>query len=277
MRHNNIGAKIRQARETAQLSQLSLCEKTQISSARLSQFENGYRFPNRQEWERLSQSLFLGPFPVRCKLPIPQKRWAADSPLPASPERPFAVRLAAAWSVFGEELEQLKALVRARKDFRMCYEFLESAGLDSGDEAFFFLKLLAEGATPCAFSLLRAGYRTYPVIEPSTKQVLGDVRHPCLELIDGRQDCLIFPQISLLVANRVYRLDALVCARCPQRRLWVDVEIDGPGHDFMQDRRREHQLKLPTVRLSRSELYAPNLAASLLTSIHQIRTERRAS
>ncbi len=277
MSHNNIGARIKLARETVQLSPASLCTKSQMSSARLTQLEKGHRFPSREEWKELSRHISLGPYPARCKLPAPQERWAADLPRSSTPERSLTVRLASARATFETEFERLELVVQSRKDFRACREFLESTALDSGDEAFFYLRLLAEGALPCAFSPLRAGYRTFPVIDSDTRRVVGDVRRPCLELIDEQQESLIFPQVPLLVANRIFRLDALVCARCPRQRIWIDLEIDGPGHDFTQDRRRELQLRMPTLRVGRSQLSEPNFIANLVRLISEIRTERRVS
>lgn len=248
-----------------------------MSSARLTQLEKGHRFPSREEWKELSRHISLGPYPARFKLPAPKERWAADLPKTSTPERSLSIRLASARSTFAADFERLNLIVQSRKDFRACHEFLSSTALDSGDEAFFYLRLLAEGALPCAFSPLRAGYRTFPVIEPETRRVVGDVRRSCLELINDQQESLIFPQVSLLVANRIFRLDALVCARCTQQRVWIDLEIDGPGHDCTQDRRRELQLKMPTLRVSRPQLSEPDFIANFIRSISELRLERRVS
>ena len=75
-------------------------------------------------------------------------------------------------------MESVSTLVALRNDAKSCYEFLEAAALDSGDEAYFYLRLLAEGARPCHLSPTRAGFRTSPIVDPLTKKVIGDLRRP---------------------------------------------------------------------------------------------------
>lgn len=273
MKHNNIGKKIIKARQALQLSQTVLCEKTAISQGRLSQLERGRRPPSREEWAQLSQHLNLGPYPGRPTLLAPLGRWSADSPILSSAERPFVARSAAARYTFPTEMESVSTLVALRNDAKSCYEFLEAAALDSGDEAYFYLRLLAEGARPCHFSPTRAGFRTSPIVDPLTKKVIGDLRRPCLEL---KQECLVFPQTSILVGNRLFRLDALICVRCPKHRVWIDLEIDGPGHRSELDKWRERNLQLPTLRLSRNDLISTSLLLEkLLNACREIREKRR--
>ncbi len=274
MRHNFIGNKLKIAREFAQMTQTSLCQVTGLRLARLSQLETGRRFPTRDEWKRISEAVRLGPYPGRHKLPIPQARWSSDSPLLTPPERAFATRLASARRTF-YDVDELIGTINSRDDSHACYEFLESAALESGDEALFYLKLLAEGGSPCACSPQRAGYRLSPVIDPKTRLIIGDLRLPCLEFLQYAQEFLVFPQLSLLASGRVYRLDGLICARCSVQKVWINLEIDGPGHNHEFDAVRTSHLKLPTLRIKRDELLEPGLLAKLTLAVGQMRVERR--
>ena len=274
MKHNYIGDNLKAARVAAQLTQTRLSEMTGLSSARLSHFEKGRRLPTRNEWARIANAIRLGPYPVPHRLPAVGAQWYSQAPSLTPPERPFSTRLNAARRTF-TRVDELIRTLEARDDARVCHEFLDAAALESGDEAFFYLKLLAEGCRPCGCSPQRSGYRTFPVIDPGTKAIIGDLRLPCLEIVHGDQEFLIFPQVTLLTTGRAYRLDGLVGVRCPVQKIWLDLEIDGAGHDFEFDLQRAYHLRLPTLRLGREELSSPNLLGRVSDSIKEFRRRRR--
>lgn len=275
MKNNKIGDRLRRARESRQMSQTRLGETVKMKASRLSQLERGQRFPSYDEWTRLSPHLKLGHYPGQRRLTSPQNIWYATAPKLTKGERPFGVRLSAARNAFENLCESTLTTVRARPDVKACFEYLERAALESGDEALFHLRLLAEGATPCLFSPLRAGYRAYPVVDPANRVVIGDIRRPCLEFVDDEREYLVFPQTSILTAFGLYRLDSLVCLRY-ERRVWINLEIDGPAHRSNLDLRREQNLKLATLRLSRDDIVSPELMSNLHRALAELYQARRA-
>jgi hypothetical protein len=87
---------------------------------------------------------------------------------------------------------------------------------------------------------------------------LSDARFPCLEVeVDGFP-FLAFPQLSVMTRHGIYRLDVLVGVMVEQSRVWINLEIDGGGHDNRYDLERQRNLDLPTARLTEQELKAPD-------------------
>jgi len=155
------------------------------------------------------------------------------------------------------------AQLRTRPDQETCQEFLEQARTESGLEYFFWLQLLASGALPCRLSLYKAGFRALRVVEAGSRKGLGDSRAACLDVQTGRCRCLLFPQVTLDTRKAYFRLDALACVRARRDRCWLNLEIDGEGHDGQFDQERQLLLGLPTIRLSASEVASPNLLSLL--------------
>lgn len=114
---------------------------------------------------------------------------------------------------------------------------------------------------------MRAGFRTLAVLDPKTLRQIGDLRAPCLELAE--ENWLIFPQLTVDTRKSVYRMDALLCWKGSNPRLWVNIEIDGLGHNPRFDLSRQQELGLPTVRIGPAELAADQIVPVLR---HKLRT-----
>ena len=265
MTPEETGKTLSQARISLQFKQAVVCAKTAITPPRLSKLESGQCFPTTEEWNRLKTVLHLGPLPKRNKLPTPTLRWALNSPVLDAPERSWEARLAAARASF-PSMERLWFIIRGRNDASLCLEFLRKARLDSGDEFLFCARLLADGALPCRFSPLKAGYRTHPIVHPKDGRMIGDGRWPCLEIIAEDLACLVFPQLAL-ISKGSYQLDFLVAVRTGQERFWINVEIDGSGHRGDYDLRREKKLQIATIRLTPEALMAEDFTIDFLHSV----------
>ena len=243
------------AREKRQWRQSTLCLKATIPSSRLSRLEGGTRYPTEDEWRRLSALLDLGPYqPPPPELAAPST-WKATQPLLCwSSEKPLLSRVFAARRTFGPRVDAAIAQVRSREDAEVVEHFLHRSCLDSGHEYFFWLLLLTGGGLPRWFSPLKAGYRARSVVDRSSGRTAGDLRHPCLLYQLTAAKLMLFPQVTLETRRGQFRLDALVCVKVGRTRFWLDLEIDGGGHDPTYDRDRQATLELPTVRLQTADL-----------------------
>ena len=267
MTKTTVGARLKTARKKRQWTLANLGRQAGITKSRLSQFENEHRYPTEQEWDRLRPLLNLAAYQPfeRCELPAARKLWTAPEPsLNAELDRPLTSRLYAARKSFGAEMvDQALALMNRREDRALCAKFLERAGVESGHELLFWLKLLGAGAQPCRISLAKAGFRRLAVVDQKTRDILGDLRHSCLDLEGDHFACLFFPQVTVDTRKAFFRLDALACVYSGRERYWVNIEIDGQGHNHRFDEERQEMLGLSTVRLDSSEVGASDTLAIL--------------
>lgn len=265
MSAETLGRRLQKARRYRQWSQSVLAQLTGISRGRLSHFENDRRQPTLDESERLHRCLALRSRPKAAPtLPFPGKSWRRCAPpVKFEKKRTIYTRLLAARKSFGQIVNDKLEIVHSRNDRRFSELFLKQARLDSGHELLFWVQLLAAGGKPCWLAPLRVGFRSCPVVHPDSKICIADVRHPCLELTGDRWSSLLFPQLTLDARRSYFRLDALACVRSGGRRRWINVEIDGEGHDPSYDEDRQRLLGLLTVRLNRVEITYPSMLALL--------------
>ncbi len=92
------------------------------------------------------------------------------------------------------------------------------------------------------------------MVDPKTKAIISDLRLPCLQFASTSCKWLLFPQVTLDARKALYRLDALACVIHDGQRHWIDVEVDGPGHDSAFDKEREGLLGVATLRIDRNDL-----------------------
>ena len=247
------------------LSQVALAKEVGMSQARLSQFERHVRLPNLQEYRRLSNALgaCLGPLEGRTPLPYPQSFWFRAFTPDGEGNGSSARRLFAARRRYPKIVDGQLPSVLSRPDWPTCQRFLDQARLDSSTELLFWLALLKADGRPCWQAPTRVGFRLRSVVDEKRKVVIGDIRQPCLELKMNSLDALFFPQLTLDARRAFYRLDALACLRRKRRRLFLNLEIDGRGHDPEYDQVRQTQLGLRTVRLDTDDVTSPDLIARL--------------
>ena len=266
MKNEIKGAAIRKARKKLQLTQHDLASKVGLSQSRISRLETGRDTPDQNEWAKLAACLNLWPAQVPPKLerPIPSQDWHKPKPaILVAGDRPTQVRENAARNHYGAVVDKLLRQVHSREDWRLCEDFLREAAPESGHEYFLWLRLLAAGGKPCWFSLFRAGFRASAVVESSSKIAIGDVRLACLRVDGPGISWLLYPQVTLDARKSYDRLDALASLRTAEKQLWVDLEVDGRGHDPEWDEQRQQHLDLPTLRLTPAELKAPDLLSLL--------------
>ncbi len=139
-----------------------------------------------------------------------------------------------------------------------CWDpFLAEVPSESRDETIFHLSELHRGARPVEVSTDWLCFRQWPVIDADGRGG-GCYRRPALVTADW---LLVF-QVLVLTPRR-YRLDGLLLVTKP-RRTFLDLEIDGKGHDPEFDLARQVDLAMPTVRLPWFELMkGPSLTERL--------------
>lgn len=264
----SIGEAIRSERKRRGWSQKQVQSLVQIDRRRLSDLELGKRVPSAEESRLLSEIGLLQKAnaprrPTNLQL---SSSWL-ERPLQyrPKPSRPVKVRIAAALKRYGSWINLLVSRLGHGSYRREREEFLNQACVESGTELAFWLELLTLGSRPCRLPPCRTGFRTLPVLHPTTLSVQSDARHPCLEgQLDGLE-FLAFPQLTVLARGRVYRLDSLFGFKVGKTKVWLNVEIDGAGHDVHRDLERERDLGLLAVRITDRDLQA-RLAMSTLRS-----------
>lgn len=281
MRIITIGERLRFLRRQKNWSQRYLSKLTGISQSHLSKIESGKQYPTEKEWEALLGHLdaVATSLPEKLPLPYPNSAWSTTGPgLACTADVPLNARIYRARKSFGSLLDKLLDRVAKGEDAPLSFKFLNDACLDSGHEAMFWVHGMAVGGRACWYSPVRAGFRMFPIVNgPEERKVIGDLRHPCMEISRANYGFLLFPQLRLVTRRGFYRLDALACVRRGGRRCWVNIEIDGGGHDGEFDIERESQLRLPTIRLRKSHLADPEMFAGLEKRLLDILDDRQSA
>ena len=242
------------------LSQNKLAKLTGLRQSRISQIESGDRPISEDDWSRLCIHLEGSePLPARPALPYPDPSWRERPPqLSLQGDVPLDTRINRARKIYGSTIDRCLNVILRRDDSALSLKFLNEACLDSADETTLWLLCLAGAGRACWYALSKAGFRNHRVMDAAWKKTISDVRIPGLEI--KRETCmlLLFPQVRLETSRARYRLDALCCVKIARQKCWVNLEVDGTGHDAEFDTQRQTHLGLPTVRFTRSALRRPD-------------------
>jgi DNA-binding XRE family transcriptional regulator len=279
MNKQTPGDRLKAARKMADMKQAQVARLTGISQSRLSALESGRRPCSVDEWLRLRACLPLGPLdlPEKLVLPTPRPMWRATAPeRTTSGQCAPSVREFAAKKSFGQLAVQAGAQAARLHNPALIAKFFSDAGLDSGHEHRFWTQLMAEGGAPCWFRPLKAGFEDLCVVQRETKKNLSDRRLPCLDVAGKTWDWLLWPQVTIDARQAYYRLDALAKVQRNGESHWLNLEIDGEGHDSEFDHRRARHLGLPTVRLKRAELALPNAFKVLESKVADLLDQTKA-
>lgn len=279
MNKHTFGSLLRATRKKHNLSQTALGAEVGLSQSRLSQFESDSRSPTPEEWQRLRECLNLDPndLPAKLLLPYPDPIWRVALPeLSLAGERPLSTRHHAARKTYGAIVDRRLAQAKSQTDPVLVEKFLNQASTESGHEYFLWVQLLAIGGKPCWLAPVRAGFRALGIVDRHSKRAINDLRHPCLQAAGPGADWLLFPQPTLDARRTYYRLDALAVLRYGGERHWIDLELDGQGHNPEWDDERQRLLSLPTVRLSTAEIATPDIMATLEAKAFEVLRRKKA-
>ncbi|HXE73130.1 MAG TPA: helix-turn-helix transcriptional regulator [Candidatus Nitrosotenuis sp.] len=271
---HSLSLLLRTLRRERGLSQRDLARLTGISAAKLCRFEKGERSPGRQELEELCEALDLSfERVVRGTLWEPPRRgrparavekrvervFASEEFYALAGQRDFARRLAACRQQFPRRCAELEKVIDHRSDLGKVQRFLADLPCGSGCECLLVLQLVALGAVPARLSPLRLGFPDPRLRDPVSRAYVGHRLFPALVLELKGLLAVFFPQVPVRTERFPCELDFLVAVHDGRASVWLNLEVDGPGHDGSRDLPRAEQLGLPTCRLSQAELTHPEL------------------
>jgi transcriptional regulator with XRE-family HTH domain len=260
---------IRQMRDRYGWTQQKLADRTLISRARLSDVERGRFGPHPDELQRLADAFKC----EACDLAVKDTRPCGGQTQPLSallalhhaspreldvPQYNGEFRLAARRRSYPDLMDRLEPLIPFKPEWK---DFLRSAPSGSGDETAFHLLELERGCRVCRATLADIDFDQWPALEYIGQPGLWNRRLPALVT----RDWLLIPQVPLLTPTP-FTLDGLLLVQQP-RRTFLNLEIDGEGHNAKRDEFRTKRLKLPTLRLKPDDLHA-NLG--LTQHLHQM-------
>ncbi|GMU56322.1 MAG: hypothetical protein AMXMBFR33_54680 [Candidatus Xenobia bacterium] len=261
----------RQERRRRGWTQKELALRARVSRAQISHFERNTRPPRDVQVVRLAGALGISPLELRggsC-LQAAEAGWAEwlmtslwrrFSPRPGryrlDRERDNWVRLRAARKVYPEHYNRYLTLALERLGRKALTDLLRYACCGSGMEMLSWLRLL-ELALISYVSLARVGWRSLPVLEDPSGEVVGDRLWPAL-VLEGPFLVALFPQVRVLTSAGPYRMDFLACVRLSDRLVWLNVEVDGPYHCSKLDDKRQKAIRIPRVKLTEDDLLAPD-------------------
>lgn len=249
---------LKDARTRLGLTQYDLAEKTRIARSRISSLERGVGLPSIEEQRILCPVLGIAPSrmaqaaptELRPRLANERKGLAPRGPYEQPRDRPSEFRYRAAWKNYPDTLRPLELKLQDHPDLSWLGVYLRDAVFDSGLEMLASLHLLAAGARPGWVSPQSAGFVQLPIVDPITREMTGHHPYPALAWEGG----MLFPQVSLRGRRQLCTVDLLMGMKTKRGLEWIDVEIDGRGHDTRNDDQRADELGLLVVRFETSEI-----------------------
>ena len=139
---------------------------------------------------------------------------------------------------------------------------------ESTCEACAWMQFAQLGALPVLANPHELGYQQHPIVD-SLGQALG-ARY--LAGLQGKHGDLLYalwPQVHVRTATTNPRLDALLWIRNKRYSVWVDLEVDGAGHNPKNDKYRDEHLAMPTLRFSQNEVDRMRVAQLFVERAHE--------
>lgn len=266
------GQILAQKRSQLALSQTDLARLSGVRRERLSRFENDTENLRPRELRKLLQTLNLDAHDLTVVGKHPDQAAVKRSFRSKAPRRLLRteVSFSRLRSRYGELAGLLLREIDHHDDSGWRREFLRWAGCESADELLLCLRLLARPeVTPVWLSLAEVGFVKHPSVDKETDEATHGHKCPTLFLRLQDWQALIFPQVSLRTRRGQYRLDFLAKLRAFRRSIWLNLEVDGGGHDHNFDQRRQDSLALPTVRISGREVERHDCLPVLLARLGQ--------
>lgn len=281
--------RLKRLREERGLSQQAVSLLAELTPARLSEYERGARTPRGEVLDVLGT--ILGFDPVDFK-----RRTAWEEPSTGRPQRggerallarfspdlhalyhpprrkDFAFHMAGVRDRFGEVLKVLGPRLDARPDRREAERFLRDFPADSADEAVLALHLAASCPRRARASPASLGFFAHAVIDPDRRVVVGHRRRLAFGTEFQGAVFAFLPQVAVRPEETII-MDLLAGVR-EGTTSWIDVEVDGSGHDPLRDKRRAELLGLPVLRLDSSMLFVKDFMPRYLRTLLWIHRNR---
>ena len=266
-----LAQELRALRLQLGLSQSAVEQAAGLSPHRLSSLEGGRRTPRPEELARLCQ--FLG---VSIKDVAAWTDWTGGrrpgtgdrvgrrlrdlfgrrEPFQWKGEVTFEACLAGAFREFSSTMRALATRIDRRPDRKRLGAHLRTFPCGARGEALFVQHLLARNWRPTRVSPLELGFadpRLRDFRDRPSRPYVGHRPMPALARVEGDLASVVIPQIPL-DGEKPAVLDFLLLVREGRSVARGDLEIDGPGHDVLNDEPRRRALGLPTLRFRDEEL-----------------------
>lgn len=237
----------KQARQTKNLKQVGLAEKTGISPQRLCKIEKGQVLPTPEQSVILAKELGLGGVPCSDDQVLDRELQSLRSYRPFELEVHSQERWKVALKNWSARVFGLKLNHRVLGWMRLLIR------VDSAIEALFWMLLAAAKAEVFLANPHLMGFRLQPIVD-SQGFCLGERCLPGLYLESKTRKIWIWPQVNLRPKDITYRVDALVLIIEGENWRWIVLELDGQGHDAAKDAFRKLQLGMPEIRISEKEI-----------------------
>ena len=277
MARSQFTLRLQALREQAGLSQSKLAQLAGLSHSCVSSLEAGTRRPSHGTIEKLARALgmsreeLLGDIPCHPRKRGPQRlrkhRAALQRLLPRCRPARVACTLRQAFKAACERCKLGVTLVeRVEKGGRRPTGFWTAlkhlAEILNSPEQLFVLHMLDAGADLEDLVPWDIGFERPLVCSPLRRWLA------LVLLVDGVYR-VMFPQAGVTTRPGRYRtLDVLVAVVASDCSVWVDSEIDGPGHEGRkaQDAKRDEEVALKVMRIPVREVERPDFAARFVRS-----------
>lgn len=221
-------------------SQLHVAQKCQIDPRNLSAYETGKRRWPWDELQRVREFLKLPAQEAPLTLIKP-----GDHRLIVPPDFRVHVDPGPTWATIDLKYEGLYRQLKPKRTPDLV--FRSKVRTDSGHEPASWIQLFeagAEGKAACP-GLLNFPY--HPLVDCSGNPLGTQYRAAFAGKFDD-YNWLLFPQITLMLPDRLYRPDAIVLRYGPDIR-WSLTQLDGGAHQNEEwDRKLDRAVRIPTLR-----------------------------
>jgi transcriptional regulator with XRE-family HTH domain len=282
MQFQTIGNRIKALRLEQGLDQRELARMAGLSSARLCEFERGARSPGSEALASIAYALGVDVETLarntdwlaeeqRARLRSLSsqvvREFSRESSYRPPCDRDMSTQLRKAYAKYPERVRALLDRIRTREDEVMQLRMLSTVVAGSSLEAVVHLALLVLGllvlVAPEAL-----GFRKHPVVNPKTREGVGDRTVPAYRVTLSGRPCILIPQVSLACRKHAWTVDFLGAIIDSRGHVtWFYIEIDGEGHDRQSDRIKEEDIDLPMIRLDERTILDDNLLLELESRI----------
>ena len=248
-------------RKELQMTQAELGAAIGQSDKRISDYESLRRIPTRETVVQICRVLGLDVVPETPRLPTPAQHLCPPRVYRRPGKRSTQEAI---WSLFGKapELAWLKKFLSPQVK-----ALLNEYPADSGWEAAVHLFLVAAKAEFVRVRPQEEGFYQHVVLHPFDEMPAGHLQFPAFSL-EWRGRLLMFiPQVKVKAEGYNFDLDFLVGLRRRRQPHWVNVEIDGEGHDSSGDPFRTRCVNMPTLRYRPPHIRSKDFLEVVLNAI----------